>query len=117
MGLALHVQGQAALAEYQSRLLKKFPQRIRRIALFGSKARGDAEPDSDLDVLVQNARDDKSFEEWVREQELDGLLTKGEKQKLGKAVCAVVNVLRGNVITTFMQAAAKTAGEMIVKGK
>ena len=40
------------MAEYQSRLLKKFPRRIRRITLFGSKARGDAEPDSDLDVLV-----------------------------------------------------------------
>jgi hypothetical protein len=36
MALVLSAQEQAALAEYQSRLLAKFPQRIRRIALFGS---------------------------------------------------------------------------------
>ncbi len=48
----LSAQEQAALTEYLARLLRQFPQRIRRIALFGSKARGDAEPDADLDVLV-----------------------------------------------------------------
>jgi predicted nucleotidyltransferase len=52
MDLALNAQEQAALAEYQARLMSRFPHRIRRIALFGSKARGEAGPDSDLDVLV-----------------------------------------------------------------
>ena len=40
------------MAEHQAHLLSRFLRRIGRIALFGSKARGDAEPDSDLDVLV-----------------------------------------------------------------
>jgi predicted nucleotidyltransferase len=48
----LNALEQAALTEYQSRLLAQFPQRIRRIALFGSRARGEAGPESDVDVLV-----------------------------------------------------------------
>jgi len=52
MALILSTQEQAALAEYQARLLSSFPQRIRRIALFGSKVRDDAGPESDLNVLV-----------------------------------------------------------------
>lgn len=60
MALKLSAQEQTALAEYQSRLLAQFPQRIRRIALFGSKARGDAGPESDLDVLVVLSNGGKS---------------------------------------------------------
>jgi len=52
----------AALAEYQSSLLARFPQRIRRITLFGSKARGDAGPDSDVDVLVVLGDQQKSLD-------------------------------------------------------
>jgi predicted nucleotidyltransferase len=48
----LNALEQAALTEYQSRLLAQFPQRIRRIALFGSRARGEAGSESDVDVLV-----------------------------------------------------------------
>lgn len=41
-----------ALAEYVGRLLAAGGQRIQNMILFGSKARGDANADSDLDVLV-----------------------------------------------------------------
>ena len=60
MALKLSAQERTALTEYQSRLLAQFPQRIRRIALFGSKARGDASPESDLDVLVVLSNGGKS---------------------------------------------------------
>ena len=41
-----------AIAEYEKLLLKEFPDRLSRLILFGSKARGDSNPDSDLDLLV-----------------------------------------------------------------
>lgn len=41
-----------AIAEYEELLLTKFPNRIEKLILFGSKARGDSNPNSDLDLLV-----------------------------------------------------------------
>jgi hypothetical protein len=42
----------AALAKYQAALLAGCPGEIRRLILFGSYARGEATPESDVDVLV-----------------------------------------------------------------
>jgi len=47
-----------ASAEYTHRLLTRAGPRVQGIVLFGSKARGEAGPDSDLDVLVIVDRDD-----------------------------------------------------------
>ncbi len=41
-----------AIAEYRELLLKEFPNRISKLILFGSKARGDSGIDSDLDLLI-----------------------------------------------------------------
>lgn len=41
-----------ALNAYKNFLLEKLPNQVERIVLYGSKARGDSTPDSDLDVLV-----------------------------------------------------------------
>lgn len=41
-----------ALKAYQDYLLEKLPDQIERIVLFGSKARGDSQRDSDVDLLV-----------------------------------------------------------------
>ena len=41
-----------ALEAFQHALLEAFPGQIRRIILYGSYARGDPSPDSDVDVLV-----------------------------------------------------------------
>jgi predicted nucleotidyltransferase len=38
--------------QYRQALLTHFPQQVQRLILFGSQARGDATPESDIDVLV-----------------------------------------------------------------
>jgi hypothetical protein len=67
------------------------------------------------DELVRTVRDEPSFEEWLRKQEWEDLLTRGEKQELDKGVRAVVGLLKDGV-ATLIKAAAKGAGEAIVKG-
>ncbi len=68
------------------------------------------------DELVKIVRRDTPFEEWLQAQEMEGLLTKGEKQKLEKAARSAGELLKGGA-TALIQAAAKGAGEAIVKTK
>ena len=49
----LSTQEQAALADLQQRVRDALPGLSMRWTLFGSRARGDAEPDSDMDVLLE----------------------------------------------------------------
>jgi predicted nucleotidyltransferase len=41
-----------ATSEYVARIRKRFPDHILAVMLFGSKARGDADAESDIDLLV-----------------------------------------------------------------
>ncbi len=52
------VQVEQALTDFQSRLLNRFPGEISRLILYGSYARDEATPDSDVDVLVVVGWDD-----------------------------------------------------------
>jgi predicted nucleotidyltransferase len=49
---ALHSQDDPVLVRFRSALDAIFGDRIERLVLFGSRARGDAQPDSDYDVAV-----------------------------------------------------------------
>jgi predicted nucleotidyltransferase len=46
----VHIRG--ALARYRELLLERFGDRLDNVALFGSRARGTAREDSDIDVFV-----------------------------------------------------------------
>jgi predicted nucleotidyltransferase len=46
-------------------LRQTIPERLRTIALFGSKARGDSHPGSDIDVLVIIDQDDRVLQDKI----------------------------------------------------
>jgi predicted nucleotidyltransferase len=54
MGTSVHIRADIlrALERYKAHLQRRFGSRLVRVALFGSRARGEAREDSDIDVLV-----------------------------------------------------------------
>lgn len=68
------------------------------------------------DELARTARRETKFEEWWQAQQMEGLLTRGEKQKLGDAARTFAGLLKVGA-QTFVQAAAKGAGEAMFKTK
>lgn len=54
-----------AIAEYEELLFKRFPNRIRRLMLFGSKARGASNRSSDIDILVVVTKNGKSIRKAI----------------------------------------------------
>ena len=55
-----------ALAELRHGLEQLYGERLRGLYLFGSRARGDAQPDSDVDVLVVLDRVESLYRELDR---------------------------------------------------
>jgi predicted nucleotidyltransferase len=62
----MELQIQNAVAELRDRLSSLYGKRFQSTVVFGSRARGDASPDSDVDVLVVLGGDVKPFEEIRR---------------------------------------------------
>ncbi len=56
--MELNKKEQLALQQFQAALEKEFKDDLIEVKLFGSRARGDARRDSDIDVLIIVASDD-----------------------------------------------------------
>ena len=54
-------QEREAVDAFVEALQRQYPDRIRDVILFGSKARGDSHPDSDIDLLILVDDDDWRF--------------------------------------------------------
>ncbi len=67
------------------------------------------------DELVRAVRTDTPFENWLRAQELDNLLTRKEREQLGEVVRGTVQVLQQGA-TTLIETFAKGLGEGTAKG-
>ena len=52
---------QAAITKYLGCIRSRFPDRILDVVLFGSRARGDAHVESDIDLLVLVDAEDREF--------------------------------------------------------
>ena len=73
-----------AVDEFKQFLLANYLDRLELIELFGSKARGDGEKDSDVDLLVVVNKIDRGFED-----EIAGMMTE---------VCLKYNTLVSPVV-------------------
>lgn len=54
-------QERQAVDDFVEALHRQYPDRVQDVILFGSKARGDSHPDSDIDILILVDDDDWRF--------------------------------------------------------
>ena len=55
----------AALRAFVQRILGELGAQVRQVILFGSKARGDSNADSDVDVLILTSEEDRHLQERI----------------------------------------------------
>jgi len=72
--MALSPDEKSALSNFKAALKQALSGRLVELKLFGSKARGDDQPDSDMDVLVIVASDDWHIRDKVYDVATDMLL-------------------------------------------
>lgn len=66
--MSLELPDRQALREFVTYLEKSIPNQVEYVALFGSKARGDSQQDSDIDVLVILSREDRELRREILKQ-------------------------------------------------
>jgi predicted nucleotidyltransferase len=68
MAAILRANEQATVAALVARLREDFPETLVQVLLYGSRARGDAAPDSDLDIIAVFSRlPDAGQEDSIRD--------------------------------------------------
>ncbi len=74
ISMALSTEEKSALMQFKADLEQALGSQLIELKLFGSKARGDDQPDSDMDVLVIVASDDWHLRDKVYDIATDILL-------------------------------------------
>jgi len=67
----------SAIEQALQKVTAKFPAEVRFIALFGSKARGDFRPESDIDLLIIREGDDWQTRHTIRAPVYDAAIEHG----------------------------------------
>lgn len=62
----IRISGDPVLSRFRAALAATYGDRLERVVLFGSRARGDARPDSDYDVAVFIREPDRWLDEAIR---------------------------------------------------
>lgn len=75
--MSLTIKEQNALRGFRDRVRNSLNDRGMKVRLFGSKARGDDRPGSDIDVLVTISRDDWRLGDKVTALAMDTLVNTG----------------------------------------
>jgi len=65
------------LSDYLARLRARFGARVLRVILYGSRARGDGDAESDLDVLVVVDGEDWRFHDEIADESTEAWLAHG----------------------------------------
>lgn len=74
MALELNEKQKKALSGYLAILRQKYKREISKVILFGSIARGDSDPESDIDLLVVTANGDQKLKDEISMAGFDVIL-------------------------------------------
>ncbi len=75
--LQLTENEQKAIHAFVEKVCQRFPEQLSTILLFGSRARGEAKPDSDMDLLVVMTNADLATQRVIRDLAVEVWLTYG----------------------------------------
>jgi uncharacterized protein len=90
------------ICAFKREIEKKFPEEIIEVLIFGSKARGDASKDSDIDILVIIRSNDKKIIKEIRSAGYDLEIDNDIVLSIQVLSSDYVNHLR-NLPTQFIQ--------------